>query len=372
MIVWGGNDGSGLVNTGGVYDPATDTWTATSTVGAPDARSYHTTVWTGSRMIVWGGLFLNTGGVYDDPALQLTPVGLAVEDSSGNDNAILEPGEAAGIEPSWSAAIDTLGVMGLSVAGPDYTLSDNSATYGNLAPDVAVSCAASLDCYEVVADGVRPSTHWDLSLEETLSTGATREWALHIGSSFSDVPTTHIFYPFVETLLHNAVTSGCSATSYCPTDVTTRAQMAVFVLKAREGSAFVPPACVSGAEVFLDVPATSPFCPFIEELAGRGVVAGCGSGNYCPDNPVTREQMSVFTLKTLEGSSYSPVGCVSGAEVFADVPATSPFCRWVEEYRRRGITAGCSATDYCPTDGVTRGQMAVFQTKTFDLQLYQP
>jgi len=54
---------------------------------------------------------------------------------------------------------------------------------------------------------------------------------------------------------------------------------------------------------------------------------------------------------------YSPVDCVAGAEVFADVPATSPFCRWVEEYQRRGITAGCTATHYCPTNGVTRGQI---------------
>ena len=55
-------------NTGGVYDPATDTWTATSTTGAPSGRLYHTAVWTGSKMIVWGGhdgAVANTGGVYD-------------------------------------------------------------------------------------------------------------------------------------------------------------------------------------------------------------------------------------------------------------------------------------------------------------------
>jgi len=47
MVVWGGSHTyDSNLNTGGRYDPVTDTWTATSTVGAPLARSYHTAVWT--------------------------------------------------------------------------------------------------------------------------------------------------------------------------------------------------------------------------------------------------------------------------------------------------------------------------------------
>jgi hypothetical protein len=52
MIVWGGGGGS---NTGGRYNPSTDSWTATSTTNAPEGRSNHTAVWTGTEMIVWGG-----------------------------------------------------------------------------------------------------------------------------------------------------------------------------------------------------------------------------------------------------------------------------------------------------------------------------
>jgi hypothetical protein len=65
MIVWGGIHGSSNLNTGGRYNPGTDTWVATSTTHAPSARSYHTAVWTGSEMIVWGGSNLNTGGRYN-------------------------------------------------------------------------------------------------------------------------------------------------------------------------------------------------------------------------------------------------------------------------------------------------------------------
>jgi hypothetical protein len=64
MVVWGG----GFENSGGIYDPSTDSWTATTGTGAPTPRSYHTAVWTGSTMIVWGGN-TNTGAVYANPAV---------------------------------------------------------------------------------------------------------------------------------------------------------------------------------------------------------------------------------------------------------------------------------------------------------------
>jgi N-acetylneuraminic acid mutarotase len=68
MIVWGGRDGFDYYATGGRYNPSTDSWTATSTTGAPAARAFHAAVWTGSEMIVWSGYdgfnFLNTGGRY--------------------------------------------------------------------------------------------------------------------------------------------------------------------------------------------------------------------------------------------------------------------------------------------------------------------
>ncbi|MDI6788519.1 MAG: hypothetical protein QME51_09125, partial [Planctomycetota bacterium] len=69
MLVWGGYDGTNRLNTGGVYDPATNSWTTMTTTNAPSGRSHHSAVWTGSRMIVWGGRdgtnYFNTGGVYD-------------------------------------------------------------------------------------------------------------------------------------------------------------------------------------------------------------------------------------------------------------------------------------------------------------------
>jgi len=68
MILWGGLISSGYANTGGRYNPSTDSWTATSTTNAPAGRERHTAVWTGTEMIVWGGYngsFLSTGGRYN-------------------------------------------------------------------------------------------------------------------------------------------------------------------------------------------------------------------------------------------------------------------------------------------------------------------
>ena len=73
MIVWGGSNIPNYSNTGGRYNPSTDSWTATSTTNAPSSRESHSAVWTGSEMIVWGGLdensvSLNTGGRYNPRA----------------------------------------------------------------------------------------------------------------------------------------------------------------------------------------------------------------------------------------------------------------------------------------------------------------
>jgi N-acetylneuraminic acid mutarotase len=69
LVVWGGYDGSDYVNSGGRYAPITDMWTPTATSDAPSARYRHTAVWTGSEMVVWGGYdssgYVNSGARYD-------------------------------------------------------------------------------------------------------------------------------------------------------------------------------------------------------------------------------------------------------------------------------------------------------------------
>ena len=177
----------------------------------------------------------------------------------------------------------------------------------------------------------------------------------------------------METILHKNVTSGCGGANYCPSASTTREQMSVFVLVAREPAGYSPVAC-GATPMFADVPVSSPFCKWIEELARRGVVSGCGGGNYCPTAAATREQMSVFVLRTLD-PTFLPPACVAGSEIFCDVPASDPFCRWIEHLARTGVVTGCGSCpsggiSYCPGVPVTREQMSVFLAVTFGLTLY--
>lgn len=76
MVVFGGqrltsSNMTETMNSGGRYNPSTDTWTATDIATAPSARSQHSAVWTGSKMIIWGGttdgisMNTNTGSIFD-------------------------------------------------------------------------------------------------------------------------------------------------------------------------------------------------------------------------------------------------------------------------------------------------------------------
>jgi hypothetical protein len=295
----------------------------------------------------------------------------------GNLSSVIEPGESVRIETAWVNLSDSsIAVAGTAtgVSGPAWasvTLDDATADYGTIQPVSTSNCNSTGDCYEItVSDpAVRLDFHWDVQLHETLSVGVPHTWVLHVGESFSDVPTDHLFYAFIETLFHNGVTGGCFG-GYCPANPVTRAQMAVFLLKAKFGQAHVPPPCTG--TVFTDVPCTgNVFDPWIEELAGLGITGGCGGGLYCLNNTVTRQQMAVFLLKAVEGSTYLPPACT---QVFDDVPCTpgTGFSDWIEELFDRGITGGCSVTPplYCPTNPNNRGQMAAFLTKMFGLVLY--
>ena len=300
----------------------------------------------------------------------VAPVSLTV-DAAGN--GVMQPNETASLAPRWrntsTVAIASLtGALSAFTgpAGPTYTVTDGTAAYGALAPSAEASCTT--DCYALTATSAnRPATHWDASVLETVSTGpSTKTWALHIGDSFTDVLPASPFYRFIETIVHKSVTGGCTTTTYCPSASTTREQMAVFVLVAKEPAGYSPINC-GATPMFSDVPVSSPFCKWIEELARRGVASGCAAGQYCPSSNVTREQMAVFVLRTLD-PALNPPNC--GAPMFADVPASSPFCKWVEELARRAVVTGCGGGNYCPASPVTREQMGVFLTVTFGLTLY--
>jgi hypothetical protein len=382
VVSWGSNSQDG--DTRGVFGQRYDA------AGVPQGAEFRVNSYTtggqgtpsvgmdpqGNFVIAWTSYVQDaaTPGVFAQRYGGLVPAALAV-DAAGN--GVLEAGETVTVAPAWrnvnGGPLTFTGAASqlTGPAGATYTQVDAAASYGTVANATIGSCGS--DCFQVAVSrpATRPATHWDLTVLETIgpaALGQVKVWTLHVGESFSDVPSAHPFYRFVETLLHVGVTAGCTATTYCPDGPTTREQMAVFLLRAKEGGGFTPPPCTTAP--FPDVPCASPFAPWVQELVSRGITAGCGGGLYCPTSSVTREQMAVFLLKTHDGAAFTPPACTTAA--FGDVPCASPFAPWVQELVARGITAGCGGGLYCPTDPVTRGQMAVFLTKTFDLTLYGP
>jgi predicted outer membrane repeat protein len=185
--------------------------------------------------------------------------------------------------------------------------------------------------------------------------------------TFADVPAEYWAWSFIERLFNAGITGGCATNPlrYCPDQVVNRAQMAVFLLRGINTASYVPPA-VGDTTGFGDVPTTYWAAAWIKQLAADGITTGCGNGNYCPEDGVTRAQMAVFLLRSKHGAAYVPpaVGASTG---FSDVPASYWAAAWIKQLVAEGITAGCGTNTYCPEAPVTRAQMAVFLVRTFNL-----
>ena len=175
------------------------------------------------------------------------PIALVADASpgSGSDgNGVFDPGETAAVEPAWkNPSVLPLALAGTATAvtgpaGPSYSAPDASTTYGTIAPAVTRSCTATPDCFQIFvsAPAARPAPHWDAAFTETLSVATPpKDWTLHIGETFSDVPRSYPFYRVIETIVHRGVTVGCTPTEYCPADKVPRDQMSLFLARAIAG-----------------------------------------------------------------------------------------------------------------------------------------
>lgn len=112
------------------------------------------------------------------------------------------------------------------------------------------------------------------------------------GLVFDDVPANSFAAAWIEQMVDDGITTGCGGGNFCPNGLVTRAQMAVFLLRAKHGAGYTPPPA-TGTE-FSDVPIDGFAAAWIEQLVAEGITSGCGGGNYCPSAPVTRAQMAVF------------------------------------------------------------------------------
>ena len=184
---------------------------------------------------------------------------------------------------------------------------------------------------------------------------------------FADVPSGYWAEDAICEIYDAGITTGCSTNPmlYCPNGTVTRAQMAVFLGRGIHSSGFTPPTATG---IFDDVLSSYWAAAWIEQFYKDGITGGCGTNplEYCPDGVVTRAQMAIFLLRAKHGKSYIPPKTTG---IFDDVSVTSWGADWIEQLYNEGITGGCGTNPlrYCPSNPVTRAQMAVFMVRAFDL-----
>ena len=190
------------------------------------------------------------------------------------------------------------------------------------------------------------ATHWNTARNIYLSTTNATTFDLIAGASlapFKDIPWTTFEYDIVW-LYQSGITSGCSATTYCPTAPVTRGQMAAFLDRGLS----LPS---TSTDYFSDDNGTT-FETNINRLAASGITKGCTPTTFCPSADVTRGQMAAFLVRALNLPTTS-------TDYFSDDNGTT-FEQDINRLAAAGITTGCTATTFCPTANVTRGQMAAF------------
>jgi len=120
-------------------------------------------------------------------------------------------------------------------------------------------------------------------------------------SVFSDVDGDAWYRPYVDRLAELGITSGYGDGTYRPQEVVTRAQMAVLLTRAFNGIEAVK----TPAGVFDDVPASASYAGAVEGILAAGITHGCNTTpghNYCPNQPVKRNQMASFITRAIEAA----------------------------------------------------------------------
>lgn len=183
------------------------------------------------------------------------------------------------------------------------------------------------------------------------------------GVSFSDLDEAGGHRSDIESLASEGLFEGteCSPGKFCPREPIPRWVMAVWLVRLLDRAEPAP----SGTSRFADVDEQLWWSPFVERLADLGVTRGCATttpARFCPQDPVTREQMASFLVRAFT----LPAGPSFG---FTDT-STSSHKADIDALAASGITVGCQTNPprYCPTGATTRAEMATFLVRALDFQ----
>ena len=158
-------------------------------------------------------------------------------------------------------------------------------------------------------------------------------------------------------LVERGITQGCNATAYCPSLPVTRAQLATFLVRAKD----LP--VVAGTR-FPDVPEGAAHADAINTVVGAGYAQGRADGRYDPGGALTRAQMATFLTRAMHmdvGDGQPEV-----TAVFDDVDPQSVHAAAIGALADSGVTKGCSQGRYCPAATVSRDALASFLVRAIE------
>ena len=206
----------------------------------------------------------------------------------------------------------------------------------------------------------RPSTEVGITGPTGARAGPSAAQPEADGVSFGDVAEDAWYAPYVAHLARLRITTGYPDGTFRPDQPVTRAQMAVFLVRALNLEPVENP-----AGRFTDVPPNAWYAPHVERIAELRITIGCNASgtNYCPRNPVTRSQMALFLAQAFQ----LPAADVE-EPTFEDADADHHAYEAIEAIKAANITVGCKTDPprYCGPRPVIRAHMAAFLSRALE------
>jgi hypothetical protein len=179
---------------------------------------------------------------------------------------------------------------------------------------------------------------------------------------FADVGPTDFGFQWIQKMFELGITTGCGGGDFCPAGSVTRAEAAIFTIRARYGA--TANFDVSPFGYFVDVPPGSFGYNWIQRMAMDNITTGCGALTYCPDEAATRGDMAIFIMR----------GCFNqfppGAAVISGItPSTIGRGQTTTVTVTGTIYFGAGTTILNPIPGLTIGPVDVTSPTTFTVNL---
>ena len=235
-----------------------------------------------------------------------------------------------------------------------------------------------------VNSGVYPTNPVNLRDQSSNPTVMSNWYKDKIAQEFSDVPPTISPYEKFEKIQKFYLTKettagvkigGCKTVEqdntglkkFCIGDHINRQDFAKFLIISLQE------ATSNATNIFYDIPTV--YGPYAMRMQERGITYGCGTNDFCGDDPVTRGVMAIFIKRARQTSSAAANFTIPQTASFPDVAysSTGELYRSVEYAKFKsitfGITNGCGYSGgtiaYCPNDNVRRDDMAMFLMRAF-------